>query len=167
MEIDKFIRKLKRNINKNKEFYVHNEEAVKLQIVVPFLGMLGWDFKNPDQVVPEPVISVDKRVKIKLDYLLQIKERNKIKKIGVEVKALGKLNEVAFIRIAKIAKATDIRYIIMTDGDRWELYDLSKPLGKSLIIEWSLLRESSKKVANKAHVIANTKDFGNIRSLSF
>jgi predicted type IV restriction endonuclease len=70
VEIDKFIRKLKRNINKNKEFYVHNEEAVKLQIVVPFLGMLGWDFKNPDQVVPESVISVDKRVKIKLVYLL-------------------------------------------------------------------------------------------------
>lgn len=55
----------------------------------------------------------------------------------------------------------------MTDEDRWQLYDLSRPLGKSLIIEWSLLKESFKKVANKAHVIANTKDFGNIRSLSF
>jgi len=73
---------------------------------------------------------------------------------AIEVKALGKITEEVLGRAFKVAQTTGLRYIIITDGDTWHLYDASKPITEALICEWSVLGEKSKDIASKASVIA-------------
>ena len=119
---------------------------------------LGW--KIPEYAIPEYKVKKGKE-EMKLDYLLRMKKRGKIKNVAaVEVKALNKLKEIPFIRIVKIAKIADVRYIIITDGDKWQLYDITRPLKEALICEWSILKEKLEEVERKAQIIAKTKHFG-------
>uniref|UniRef100_A0A7J3YTB7 Type I restriction enzyme R protein N-terminal domain-containing protein n=1 Tax=Ignisphaera aggregans TaxID=334771 RepID=A0A7J3YTB7_9CREN len=162
MELEELIRKLKRKLRRYKELYSQNEAAVREHIISPLLRVLKWNPEDPKQIIPEyPVIITErgKRKRIKLDYALM---RHNALFAVIEVKALGKVDEglgQAFIS----AQATGARYIIITDGDTWRLYDTSKPITKALVCEWSLLRETSVKVANKVQIIANTKNFGILR----
>jgi DNA-directed RNA polymerase subunit M/transcription elongation factor TFIIS len=160
VDFEKLIRKLKRKLIKYKDIYSQNEAAVREQIVSPLLRALGWDPENPNLVIPEYPITTKK--KIKLDYALM---RRRTLFSAVEVKALGKVEE-GLSRAFTVAQASEARYIIITDGDAWRLYDTSKPITEALVCEWSILREKSKGVASKAHIIANTGKFGNLEALT-
>jgi len=170
MELIELIRKLKRKLTKYKKLYSQNEAAVREHIVSPLLRALKWDPEDPKQVIPEHSVPVKgeenkarrgKEKRIKLDYALM---RRGALFTAIEVKALGKVDK-GLGKTFLSAQATGARYIIITDGDTWRLYDTSKPLKEALISEWSLLRESSKEIASKAQIIANIKNFGSREAL--
>jgi hypothetical protein len=158
MELVKLIRKLRRKLKEYKELYSRNEAAVREHIVNPFLRALKWDPENPKQVIPEYPTEKKK----KLDYVLV---RNKTPLAVIEVKTLGKVKE-GLKQVLTDAQAI-ARYIIVTDGDTWELHDISRPMKETLIREWSLLKGTPKKVAEMAQIIANTKNFGNPEAPTF
>lgn len=164
MELVKLIRKLKRKLAKYKELYSQNEAAVREHIISPLLRALKWDPEDPKQIIPEYSVIITRRGKkkrIKLDYALM---RHGNLFTVIEVKALGKVDE-GLGQAFTSAQATGARYIIITDGDTWRLYDTSKPITEALVREWSLLRENSKEAASKAQIIANTKNFGSRKAL--
>jgi len=159
MELAELIRKLKRKLAKYKKLYSQNEAAVREHIVSPLLRALKWDPEDPKQVIPEHSVTITrggKEKRIKLDYALM---RRRALFTAIEVKALGKVDK-GLGQTFLSGQATGARYIIITDGDTWRLYDTSKPLKEALVSEWSLLRENSKEVASKAQIIANVKNFG-------
>jgi predicted type IV restriction endonuclease len=82
--------------------------------------------KNPNLVIPEyPIITNEKKKKkIKLDYALM---RPRTLFSAVEAKALGKVEE-GLSRAFTVAQASEARYIVITEGDTWRLYDTSKPI---------------------------------------
>jgi len=164
MELLELVRKLRRKLNKYKNLYSQNEAAVREQVVSPLLKALRWNPENPAQVIPEYPFTIDERGKkkrIKLDYALM--RRGDLFAV-FEVKALGRVEE-GLGRAFTSAQATGARYIIITDGDTWRLYDTSRPITEALISEWSLLREKSKEVSNKIQIIANLERFGSPKAL--
>jgi predicted type IV restriction endonuclease len=148
------VKKLKSRLARYKELYSRNEVAVREQIVSPLLSVFGWDTEDPKCVIPEyPVVKGKSRMKI--DYALL--KRRAILAV-VEVKALGKVSE-GLGSADKKARAVNARYIIVTDGDTWQIYEISKGAIK-LISEWSLLREDPRDVVKKAQVITSIKSPG-------
>jgi predicted type IV restriction endonuclease len=160
VDLEKLIMKLKRKLIKYKDIYSQNEAAVREQIVAPLLRALGWDPENPNLVIPEYPIAAKR--KIKLDYALM---RRGTLFSAVEIKALGKVEE-GLSRAFTVAQTLKARYIIITDGDIWRLYNTSKPITEALVCEWSILKEKSKEVARNARIIANTREFGSLKVLT-
>ena len=162
-DLIKFIKKLKRKLRKYEQLYSHNEGAVREQIVSPFLRMLKWNIEDPDQIIPEYPIGEGRRKR--LDYYLTIRRRDETEHAVIEVKALGKARE-GVSQAFEYAKSVKANYILVTDGNIWQLYDTSKPLLNALVERWSILSESPREIAKKAQIIANTRDFGRKEALS-
>jgi hypothetical protein len=75
------------------------------------------------------------------DYILHCADL----RIGVEAKRLGadeRTFEQAYMRAAPLWQAKRIRYYIITDGDRWVLWDISQPKEKGLIADIQLSRDN-------------------------
>jgi hypothetical protein len=90
-------------------------------LVDPILRALGWDTEDPEQVVPEFQTEVGRP-----DYILCHENL----RIGVEAKRFGTADrdfEQAYRRALPLWQSEGIRYYIITDGDRWVLWDISKP----------------------------------------
>ena len=158
MEPLELVRKLRSRLARYKELYSRNEVAVREQIVSPLLSVFGWDTEDPKCVIPEyPVVKGRSRMKI--DYAL-LKRRAVL--AVVEVKALGKVSE-GLGSAEKKAGAVNARYIIVTDGDTWQIYEISKGAINKLVSKWSLLREEPRDVVKKAQVIAGIKSSSRLR----
>jgi hypothetical protein len=98
-----------------------NEMLTRYALVDPILRALGWDTEDPEQVVPEFQTEVGRP-----DYILCHENL----RIGVEAKKFGTADrdfEQAYKRALPLWQSEGIRYYIITDGDRWILWDISKP----------------------------------------
>jgi hypothetical protein len=98
-----------------------NEMLTRYALVDPILRALGWDTEDPEQVVPEFQTEVGRP-----DYILCHENL----RIGVEAKKFGTADrdfEQAYKRALPLWQSEGIRYYIITDGDRWVLWDISKP----------------------------------------
>ena len=98
-----------------------NEMLTRYALVDPILRALGWDTEDPEQVVPEFQTEVGRP-----DYILCHENL----RIGVEAKRFGTADrdfEQAYRRALPLWQSEGIRYYIITDGDRWVLWDISKP----------------------------------------
>jgi hypothetical protein len=113
-----------------------NEMLTRYALVDPILRALGWDTEDPEQVMPEFQTEVGRP-----DYILHCADL----RIGVEAKRLGadeRTFEQAYMRAAPLWQAKRIRYYIITDGDRWVLWDISQPKEKGLIADIQLSRDN-------------------------
>jgi len=98
------------------------------------------------------------RSRMKIDYAL-LKRRAVLG--VVEVKALGKISE-GLGSAYKKARAVNARYVIVTDGNTWQIYEISKGAIKPMC-EWSLLKEEPGDIVKKAQVIAGIKSSSRLR----
>ena len=100
-------------------------------------------------MIPEHPV-VKGRSRMKIDYALL--KRGAVLAV-VEVKALGKVGEGLGSAVKK-ARAVNARYVIVTDGNIWQIYEISKGAIKP-ISEWSLLKEEPRDIAKKAQVVTS------------
>ena len=47
-----------------------NEESTKLYLVLPFIGLLGYDYANPYEVYPQHAADVDPASRNKVDFAI-------------------------------------------------------------------------------------------------
>ncbi len=121
---------LANRINSDRSTWSGNETATRLQLIDPMLRQIGWDTADPDQVKPE--YSVGSR---NADYVLLANERPiavvEAKNLGVKIDSESRLQALSYV------DSPSIRFVIVTNGDRWELYNSSlsetKPLGRFTI----------------------------------
>lgn len=103
-----------------------NEMLTRYALVDPVLRALGWDTEDPDQVVPEFQTEVGRP-----DYILVCKTgEGKDFRMGVEAKHYGsdeKTLDDARRKALPLFQERGIRYYVITDGDRWVIWDISKP----------------------------------------
>ncbi|NAY89624.1 MAG: hypothetical protein GU347_02775 [Desulfurococcales archaeon] len=154
----KRLSKLKERIEKHRDLFSNNEAAVRYAIVNPFLQMLGWNIDDPEEVIPEYPVE-----EWRADYALSIKELVGGKPIAfIEVKKLGNITDKESKEKLKYAFVSGVKYTIMTDGDKWFLYDAFKeaPLDQRIIASWSILNDDPFEIAFKSLVIAKTRLFG-------
>lgn len=93
-----------------------NEESTKLYLVLPFLGLLGYDYANPYEVYPEHAATPD----CKVDFAIL---REGVPVIAVEVQKSGTDLAEGHARLARYFAATpDAKLAILTNGTLFEFY---------------------------------------------
>jgi len=146
LDIVELVFKLRDRIKKYEVLLQGNEALTRYALIDPLLRALGWDTEDPDQVEPEFDAKVGKA-----DYALKI---NGKPVIIVEAKALGtQLDYKTIIKqVIPYAYATNAPYIVVTDGNRWEVYKLAS---SDIVVSWQIKDNSPQEVALKALAIAN------------
>jgi hypothetical protein len=94
-----------------------NEAATKEYLIRPFFETLGWDFSNPDEVVPEDNDTAGKRP----DYSFYI---NGTRKVLIEAKPINnKLNDIKMIN-EKMSYClnSQVPFLIITNGILYNVY---------------------------------------------
>ena len=94
-----------------------NETRTRMALIDPLLQALGWDVSDPAVVTPEYDVSG-----ARADYAL-LRPGGKAA-ATVEAKRLGEALESHRMQMLNYANASGIDYAGLTDGDRWELYDV-------------------------------------------
>ncbi|MEM4888839.1 MAG: type I restriction endonuclease [Thermosphaera sp.] len=117
-------KKLRERIDRYRNLLEKNEMLTRYVLIDPVLRALGWDTENPEHVRPE-----ERQEAGVPDYVLYVGEE---KIIAIEAKSLGtSLDEKQIIELGfKYGWQNKIPYFIITNGDRWDIYDLREPGGK-------------------------------------
>lgn len=99
-----------------------NEESTKLYLVLPFLGLLGYDYANPYEVYPKHAASPD----CATDFAIL---REGLPVMAVEVQRSGADLSLAHEQLARYyAAVPDVKLGILTNGTLFEFYvDAEKP----------------------------------------
>jgi len=108
--------KLKSKISDLKKKNI-NEAQTKEWLIKPFFELLGWDFSNPDEIIPEDDDLAGKRC----DYNFCI---NSISKFLVEAKPLNNSlddNKMIFEKL-NYCSNTGIPILIITNGELYRIY---------------------------------------------
>ena len=90
-----------------------------MALIDPLLQVLGWDTTDPFLVIPEYDAGGGQ-----VDYALLGKKGGPT--AVIEAKRLGEPLQKYRERMLRYAKDARINYAGITDGDRWELYDISR-----------------------------------------
>jgi len=136
------LEKIKKKIEKNKELFMKNENAVRYALINPFLEALGWDITDPDDVIPEYSTSAGRP-----DYVL-MKNGKAVAFIGA--KALYKDEDL--MQYISYCVSQNVNYFITSDGARWEVYDTYSraELPNKRIVFWDIEKDPLEEVIRKA-----------------
>lgn len=152
-ELYEQLRKLREDISEFSEYLEGNETGTRQVLIDPLLRVLGWEVADPKQVRLEFGISKLDGGKKFADYALM---RNDEPVAVVEAKRLHTKTLDAAVGAAMVeAVERGIKYILVTDGDQWRVYDVFKAAGikESLIVEFSLVSDPLSVSAVNALVI--------------
>jgi len=108
-----------------------NEAQTKDWLIRPFFEVLGWDFSNPEDVVPEDDDIAGKRT----DYCFYV---NEIPKMLVEAKSLSNSLSDNKMIIEKLNYCVNrgISLLILTNGDTYKIYYSElKGIGKDKLLQ--------------------------------
>ncbi len=93
-----------------------NEESTKLYLVLPFLGLLGYDYANPYEVYPKHSVSPD----CNTDFAIL---RDGIPVIAVNVQSAGQDLADGHTRLARYFKAVaETKLAILTNGTLFQFH---------------------------------------------
>ena len=110
-----------------------NEIRTRVALIDPILSALGWNVADPRIVMPEYSAGGGRA-----DYALLVENHPRV---VVEAKHLNEpLTQQHRIQVTTYANTEGIKYAGLTDGNRWELYDvfLQAPLRERCIMEGHL-----------------------------
>lgn len=119
-----------------------NARRTRTALVEPLLSALAWDITNPAMVIPEYTIGDGVA-----DYALltTTPDGNTSVIAFIEAKRLGEPLADHRNKILAYATSVGVKYAGLTDGNHWELYEVSKdaPQNNRCLISISLLRKSA------------------------
>lgn len=139
------IEKLKERINAHRSDLAAIEARTRAALIDPVLTALGWDTSDPGLVMVEQRLRGGKA-----DYALLKPDGNPIS--IVEAKALGSQLDKVTDQLINYAFAEGIPYAVSTDGDWWQVYDLTKPniqIDDRLILKISISDNATHECAMK------------------
>ena len=132
------IEALKKRINTHRSDLAAIEARTRAALIDPVLTALGWDTSDPGLVMVEQRLRGGKA-----DYALLKPDGNPIS--IVEAKALGSQLDKVTDQLINYAFAEGIPYAVSTDGDWWQVYDLTKPstqIDNRLILQVSISNDA-------------------------
>ncbi len=144
-ELVQVIKTLKARIDgEHKADLQSNETRTRLALIDPLLRALGWDTEDPALVVPEHPFG-----KIRADYALMNADGKPA--AVIEAKKLGEPLKDHRDQMLNYANSSGIRYACLTDGDRWELYEVfvAKPIDERRILQVSIATDAAYEAALK------------------
>ncbi len=112
------IAKIHRNIEQHGESLASNKIRTRQVLIDPLLMALGWDVTDPSLVTLEYETG-----RGSADYAL-ISGSEPV--VLIEAERLGnQLTAIEAMSILHYSKSQGIRYLVVTDGDRWKMYEVS------------------------------------------
>ena len=102
------------------------EEATKTSIILPFLGALGYDVFNPNEVHPEYIADVGVKKGEKVDYAVFLEDKVEI---IVEAKPFTtSLQDAQYSQLYRYFGVTEARIALLTNGaEFWFFTDIDAP----------------------------------------
>ena len=128
------INTLKERIEKHKDKLQLKEAGTRASLIDPLLCALGWAVSDPTAVEPEYSVG-----KVRADYALLRSHPTPV--AIIEAKKLGsELSHDQRMQMLNYANAYGISYAALTDGNRWEVYDVFKasPLEEKKVLQITL-----------------------------
>jgi hypothetical protein len=132
-----------------------NEAATKEYLIKPFFEILGWDFSNPDEVVPEDSDTSGKRP----DYSFYI---NGKRKILIEAKSIN--NQLCDVKMLNdkmsYCLSSQVPFLIITNGVLYNVYysDLKGSSQEKLLFDIQLDDKIDEEILNKLKKESFEKD---------
>ena len=118
-DLVKVIETLKERIATHASVLRENETRTRMALIDPLLTALGWDTSDPAMVLPEYDVSGRKA-----DYALL--DGGGSPSATVEAKKLGEPLASHRMQMLNYSNASGVEYAGLTDGDKWELYEVFK-----------------------------------------
>lgn len=107
------------DINRYKSI-IRTEEATKTACIEPFFRLLGWDFSNPLQVIPEFTADFGVKAGERVDYCMKDED---IVCLIVECKSIDvKLSEKHISQLYRYFSVTDPLYAVLTNGVDYQIF---------------------------------------------
>lgn len=113
------IETLKERIRDHGDSLRQNETRTRMALIDPLLAALGWDVSDPKLVTAEYDVSGRRA-----DYALL--GTGNIPAATVEAKKLNEPLEPHRLQMLNYSNAAGIRFAGLTDGNRWEFYEIFK-----------------------------------------
>ena len=128
---------LKTQIDRHERYLKESETRTRQVLIDPLLKELGWDVTDPTRVELE--FRIEKHYQLGrnyADYVLKVGERP----IAViEAKKLGSnLLDQATNQVLNYANSKGVPWMLVTDGDSWDMYDVFRPVPLSQKVCMSL-----------------------------
>lgn len=142
------IEKLQVMIKTHCKYLSKNETRTRQVLIDPLLRELGWDVSDPEAVELEYRVGQQRA-----DYALIFNGR---RVALIEAKRLGSdLEYDEIMQVLNYANRDGIDYIIVTNGDRWEMYEVFRPaaLEERLLMKLELSQQPAHKNALQALVM--------------
>jgi predicted type IV restriction endonuclease len=100
--------------------HCRTEEATKLSLIAPFIDFLGYDSRNPAEVMPEHHADFADRFKNRVDFAV-LQDGQPV--IAIECKSVGeaRIDDRGQLR-AYFNAAKTVKLGVLTDGLMWEFY---------------------------------------------
>lgn len=138
------IETLQQRISDHRESLRQNEMRTRVALIDPLLTALGWNVSDPASVTAEYPVGGGRA-----DYALHT--AGSIPAATLEAKKLGESLEPHRLQMLNYSNAAGIRFAGLTDGNRWELYEIFKQgtLDERRILEAVISNESSARLALK------------------
>lgn len=119
-ELIEVIETLKKRINDHGSILRENEIRTRMALIDPLLQVLGWDTSDPSLVMPEYSVSGGKA-----DYALLSQKGHPT--AAIEAKRLEEPLQSHLLQMVSYSAMAGIKYAGITDGNKWELYDVLRP----------------------------------------
>ena len=120
-DLKRVIEKLQDMIGRHRDYLSEDETRTRQVLIDPLLQALGWDVSDPEAVQLEYRVG-----KKRADYAL-MSDGPPI--AVIEAKKLeSDLEDDEMNQVLNYANLDGIRYMILTDGDKWEMYEVFKPV---------------------------------------
>jgi hypothetical protein len=99
---------------------LQTEEATKTALILPFIGLLGYDVTDPSEVIPEHPADFSDKYKNRVDFAIK---RNNIPVIAIECKSVGSIKKEDRGQLRSYFNAAKtIKIGILTDGVAFEFF---------------------------------------------
>ena len=138
------IEKLQETIEAHRGYLAENETRTRQVLIDPLLRRLSWDVSNPN------IVQLEYRVEREYaDYALMPKGKPLA---VIEAKRLGTDLDDRVMQVLNYANAGGFPYMILTNGDKWEMYKVFEPaiLEERLLMKFELSQQPADKNAQQA-----------------
>ena len=136
--------RLKAHIQEHRSVLQGNEIRTRMVLVDPLLVALGWNTTDPSMVLAEYDISG-----YRADYALLDGDGKPV--VFIEAKRLGVNLTPNRMQVINYANITGVPYAVLTDGNRWELYDVfdQKPIDERCLLQVCIADQTSNDCASQ------------------
>ncbi len=134
------LEKIKKHIRVHHEFLASNEAGTRMALIDPLLRVLGWDTSDPALVQPEIHLATPAAKNQFPDYALLIPSSKPV--AIIEAKKLGVALDEHLDQMLLYTLKDSIPYAVLTNGDRWLLYDMNKQIDNGTFEDKQILSVS-------------------------